>query len=164
MLSVWAVLLQCPPPLAQAGWKENSMQDVKLMSPTGLYCIQRLQSFSDIYCKYFRHKTWCREYTMTCAQVNIMNLIIIYTPVIIFVCNVGVVNRVLPDHLILPGRKKVIFDWQRLILGTWGKGEAPASSALASRFSGKERLPPTHTHVFSLKPDREGLALWANLQ
>ena len=46
------------------------------------------------------------EYTMTCTQVNIMNLIIIYTPVIIFVCNVGVVNRVLPDHLILPGSKR----------------------------------------------------------
>ena len=165
MLSVWAVLLQCPPPLAQAGWKENSMQDVKLMSPTGLYCIQRLQSFSDIYCKYFRHKTWCTEYTMTCTQVNIMNLIIIYTPVIIFVCNVGVVNRILPDHLILPGRKRWSLIGRGKFLAPEEKGRHQPHQLWPHGFLRKKGYhPPTRTHVFSLKPGREGLALWANLQ
>ena len=105
------------------------------------------------------------EYTMTCTQVNIMNLIIIYTPVIIFVCNVGVVNRVLPDHLILPGRKRWSLIGRGKFLAPEEKGRHQPHQLWPHGFLGKKGYyPPTRTHVFSLKPDREGLALWANLQ
>ena len=89
-LFVWAVLLQCLPPLAPADWKQNSM-----LYQVGLY-----------------H----------------------HTPVIIFVCDVGVVNRVLPDHFILPARMKTMRKWSMMSprVNSWHLRKRGGTSLISS--------------------------------